>query len=109
MFTGTKSTDDYEVVQFTVKAVMDQRDISRLVAKLCNNTFYTLVRTSYLALPPNLQLKGKIYGSEPAVNVVLEFEAVLLGEVFRPLMPQEVCEAYEIKCPSHEAGGKDEG
>jgi hypothetical protein len=102
VFTGTKSGPDFDVIQFTVKAVMDQRDIPLLVEKICNNRFHTLVRTAYTAVPPNRELKGKVYGSEPAVNVVLDFETVMLGDVFRPIMPQEVCDFFEITCPPRE-------
>lgn len=112
VFTGSYSTPEYEIMQFTIKAVMDQRDIPLLIEKISNNRFHTLVRTAYEAVPPNRELKGKIYGSEPAVNVVLDFETVMLGDVFRPLMPQEVCSFFEITCPEREeepAEEEDEG
>jgi hypothetical protein len=51
----------------------------------------------------------KIYGSEPVVNVVLDFEVVMLGEVFRELMPDSVCEDYEIACPERGDEGEEEG
>ena len=57
--------------------------------------------------PLNKSLTGKVYGSEPTVNVVMDFESVLLGDVFRPLMPKAVCDKYEVKCP--EPKGEDEG
>jgi len=99
VFTGTKSNQQYDVIQFTVKLVMDQRDIPRLVEKLSNNRFHTLVRAAYVAVLPNRELKGKIYGAEPAVNVVFDFETVMLGEVFRSMMPASVCEFFQIPCP----------
>jgi hypothetical protein len=99
-FTGTASGDSYEVVQFTVKLIMDERDIPLLVERLCNNSFRTLLRVSYKSVPVNKTMTGKVYGSEPTVMVVMDFESVLLGEVFRPWMPTEVCDKYEwIKCP----------
>lgn len=106
-FTGTASNRTFEVRHVTVKLVMDQRDILHLVEKLCANSFYTLLRASYQAVPPNREMRGKIYGTEPTVLVVMDFEAVMLGEVFRPMMPLEVCEAlaeegYDIDCPEPE-------
>ncbi len=104
VFTGTASGESYDVVQFTLKLIMDQRDIPLLVEKLCNNRFQTLLRVSYKSVPVNKGMTGKIYGAEPTVLVVMDFESVMLGEVFRPLMPTEVCEKYEwIKCPEREA------
>jgi len=108
VFTGTASGDSFEVVQFTVKLIMDQRDIPLLVERLCNNSFRTLLRVSYKSVPVNKSMTGKVYGSEPTVMVVMDFEAALLGAVFRPLMPTEVCEKYDwIKCPEHKTD--DEG
>lgn len=99
VFTHSGSTDWYEVVQFTIKLVMDQRDIPKLVDRLCKDRFHTLLRVAYEVVPPNRRMIGKIYGAEPVVNVVLDFETTMLGEVFRKWMPEETCEFYEIDCP----------
>jgi hypothetical protein len=103
VFTGTASGESYDVVQFTVKLIMDERDIPLLVERLCNNSFRMLLRVAYKAVPVNKSLTGKVYGSEPTVNVVMDFETVLLGDVFRPWMPKAVCDKYEINCPEHKA------
>ena len=87
VFTGLGSTGAFDVMQFTVKLVMDQRDIPRLVERLTAGTFHTLVRVSYQAVPVNRELKGKIYGPEPTVNVVMDFETIFLDEVFGELEP----------------------
>ena len=73
-------------------------DIPLLVARLCNNRFHTLLRASYESIPVNRDMVGKIYGSDPAVSVIMDFESVLLGEVFRRLMPQVIREDYEVRC-----------
>ena len=102
VFTERASGPKYEVVQFTLKLVMDQRDLPQLINRLSKNSFYTLLGLSYEAVPVNRRMVGKVYGEEPAVNVVMDFEAIMLGDVFRELMPQEVCEYYEINCPERE-------
>lgn len=99
VFTHSTSTGLFDVIQFSVKLIMDQRDILRLVDRMCKDSFHTLLRVSYVAVPPNRKAVGKIYGSEPTVNVLLDFETILLGELFRPLFPPSVCEFYEITCP----------
>lgn len=104
VYTLRASRDTYEVMQFSVKLVMDQRDIFRLIQELTTNSFHTLLRIGYSSLPPNRSMQGKIYGSEPTVLVVMDFETIMLGEVFRPLMPPVVCEmlqesAYGLTCP----------
>jgi len=98
VFTKTGSGEAFDVIQFTVKLVMDQRAIPEFVERLCNNSFHSPLRISYAEIPPNRDLKGKIYGSGPAVMVVMDFETVLLGEVFRRLMPVEIQDAYNVVC-----------
>ncbi len=106
-FTKSASGPYYEVVQLSVKLVMDQRSVLKLVERVSNNRFYTLLRAGYKEVPPNPSFVGKIYGPGPAVNVVLDFEFVMLGGLFREWMPAAICEKYAIKCPEH-AGAKDE-
>jgi len=103
VFTHSGQADWYEVRQFTVKLIMDQREIPALVARLCTNSFHTLLRVAYEAVPPNKDLTGKIYGPQPTVNVVMDFETIMLGDLFRPLMPTAVCEYYGITCPERAA------
>lgn len=99
VFTHSASTDFYDVMQFTLKLVMDQRDVPRLIERLCANSFHTPLRFAYEAVMPNRAMKGKVYGAEPSVNVVMDFEIVMLGEIFRKWMPAVVCEEYGIRCP----------
>lgn len=110
-FTQSASSPLYEVKQFTLKLVMDQRDIPHLVRELTKRGFHTLLRVAYEAVPPNKNMIGKIYGSEPVVNVVLDFDTIMLGSFFRKYMPTVVCESlmdegYGIQCPKRD---EDEG
>lgn len=114
VFTGSVSGERYEVLQFTVKLVMDQRDIPQLIDKITTNSFHVLLRAAYKVVPPNVDMVGKIYGSEPNVNVVMDFESIMLGELFRPMMPTVVCELLseqgsEIECPELEEDLEEEG
>ncbi len=105
-FTQSASTDAYEVMQFSVKLVMDERYILRFVERVCENRFHVPLRIAFKAVEPNRRWHGKIYGSAPVVNVVMDFETMLLGEVFRPWMPQAVCEDYSIPCGGEVPTGK---
>ncbi len=98
VFTHSGSSELYDVIQFTVKLIVSQPHIPRLIDRLCKDSFHTLLRVSYEAVPPNRNMVGKIYGSQPTVNVLLDFETILLGEVFRRLMPPSVLDYYEIRC-----------
>ncbi len=108
VFTRNGRSETYEVVQFSVKMIMDQRDIPYFVDRLTSGRFHTLLRIAYSQVTANKNLIGKIYGADPVVSVVLDFESVMLGEVFRKWMPQEVCEQYEINCPEPEEDADDE-
>lgn len=103
-FTGAVSNDLYEVTQFTLKLVMDERDIPKLIEKLSANSFHTLIRMTYLAEPVNRTMNGKIYGAEPVVRVVMDWETILLGDVFRPLMPDSILESYALPIPEDRVG-----
>lgn len=99
-FTGSESTGWYQVVQFSLKLVMDQRDINRFVDELCRNRFHALLRASYQAVPTNKKFVDRVYGSEPTVNIVMDFQTVLLNSIYLPLMPDEVLDYYGL--PLHE-------
>ena len=99
VFTQSGQSDMYDVIQFAVKLIMDQRDIPQFIDRMSKDSLHTLLRVSYKAVPVNRAMMNKIYGSEPAVNVIMDFETIMLGEVFRPLMPPSVCEEYGIPCP----------
>jgi hypothetical protein len=105
-FTGNMSDDFGEVVQFTIKAVMDQRDVLRLVDLISENSFHTLLRVAYAEAPVNREMTGKIYGSEPTAVVVMDFETFMLGDVFRPLMPMVVADEFGITVPEREAAAE---
>ncbi len=98
VFTQSACNETFEVMQFTVKLVMDERDVLRFLDKLCGNGFHTVLRTAYRSVDLNREMVGKIYGSEPAINVVIDVETILLGDVFRPILPNSVCEEYSIPC-----------
>jgi hypothetical protein len=99
VFTRSGQSDAYDVIQYSVKLIMDPREIPALVHRVSKDSFHTLLRVSYEAAPVNRSMVGKIYGSGPVVNVVMDFEMILLGDVFRPLMPDYVCETFDIDCP----------
>lgn len=81
------SEDMYEVMHFSVKLVVDVRDLPAIMGEICRDRFHTVLRVSYEAEPPNIDMVQKIYGSEPVVNVIIDFETTMFGDLYRPLMP----------------------
>ncbi|UCG17284.1 MAG: hypothetical protein JSV19_04475 [Phycisphaerales bacterium] len=86
-FTGNTSGEDYEVIYFTLNVVVDARDLPSVIEAICNNRFTTLYRVNYKAEPANLEMAGRIYGGEPVVDVMLDFETILFSKLYLPIMP----------------------
>ncbi len=84
----------FQVLYFTLKVVMDQRQLPRLIQEICNNRFHSPLRVSYEAVKPNPLMTGRIYGSDPVVYVVMDFETHMLGKIFSFLMPEDVYFKY---------------
>lgn len=99
VFTGTMGTEWYDVMQFSVKLVMDQRDILELVEEITRNRFHTLLRLSYEAVPVNRRMRGKVYGDDPTVLVIMDFETIMLADPYRCWMPPSVREVLSVECP----------
>lgn len=92
----------FDVVQFTLKLVVDQRDLLQVIREISKDRFHTLLRCSYVAVPPDPSMRGKIYGAEPVVKVVLDFETHMLADKYRRLMPDDILEAYGFTRPADE-------
>lgn len=99
-WTGGASDAVFDVLQFTVKLVVDERDLPSIINEICRDRMHNLLRVSYVSVPPDPLMQGRIYGSEPTVNVVLDFETYMLGEVYRRWMPDVVLQAYGLQRPA---------
>lgn len=89
-FTKNQSTDLYDVVQFTLKLVIDVRKLPLIIDAICKDRFHTLLNVSYsydAASLESLKMEGRIYGSQPTATVVLDFETIFFADKYRPMMP----------------------
>ena len=101
-FTGNTSGQDYEVVYFTLNVVVDARDLPSIIAEICRNNFTTLYRVNYKAEPPNLGMIERIYGGEPVVDVMLDFQTILFSKLYLPIMPSVILEEVNKQRPEPE-------
>jgi len=111
VFTHTSTNDLYDVVQFSVKLVADARKVPEIIDAICRNSldpsckddlsakcpgnFNTLLRVAYVDLskdPGAWAMTDRVYGPAPTVQVVMDFETIFLGELYRPLLPASVRE-----------------
>ncbi len=94
-FTGSYTDDNFQVLTFSLRLVMDQRIIPRLVQELSKDRFHTLLRMEYYAVEANPEMVGPIYGSDPGAIVTLDFETHMLYEPFASdWMPTVVFDHY---------------
>ena len=106
-FTGYYSADLYDVLQFTVKLVVDARHIPTIIDEICKDRFYTPLRVAYLVEPANVSMTDRIYGEDPVVRVVMDFEAYYFGDIYRRLMPDAILEEIGAERPGEEEEGTD--
>ena len=101
VFTKNKSTELFDVVQFTLKMVVDSRDLLLIIDEICKDRFHTLLDVACVyerSALENLAMEGKIYGSEPTVKVVLDFETIFFGDPYRCRMPEANLAAIGKTC-----------
>lgn len=105
VFTQNSSTDDYEVVQFSLKLVIDVRDLPLIIDEICKDKFHTLLNISYAYDRDSLEslsMSGKIYGAEPTVKVVMDFETIFFGDTYRRMMPDTILSQIGKERPGDE-------
>lgn len=108
-FTGYCSKPDglYDVLQFSVKLVVNARHLPSIIDAICKNEngdyrFYTPLRVVYRSLPPNIYMTDKIYGEDPVVKVVVDFEAYYFADIYRRLMPDAILDELGVERPGTE-------
>ena len=90
VFTHSVSNELFEVVQFTVKMVIDARAVPAIIDEICQDNFHTLLQIVYNDASSDQRtwaMDGKIYGSHPTIKVVMDFETFFFGDPYRDWMP----------------------
>lgn len=98
-FTGRKSDAKFDVIQFSVVVVVDQRELPKLIDRITTQNFYQLIEMNYSAVSAgdaDLQA-GYLYGAGPVVRATLYFEGYMARSVYEAMFPAEVREALGIK------------
>ncbi len=90
-FTQRRSDEQFDVLQFTLTAIVDQRDLTALVDAITRENFYQLIDLDFRSVPPDAErADGYYYGGEPIVEATLTFEGYLTHKVFKEMMPKAV-------------------
>ncbi len=99
-FTGRKSDEQFDVIRFTVTAIVDQRDLLKLVDYLSRASFYQPISAGYVWSQEMGEAEAKagyVYGESPVVQVTLDLEGYLARRLYAPMMPAEVMEELRTK------------
>jgi|GEM_PF-1294608 len=89
--TGRRSDDQFDVIRFGLSAVVDQRDIPRLIDKITKVNFYQCINVRYQMVDHEESMdNGYFYGTDPVVLASFEFEGYMSREAYQPLMPQSI-------------------
>jgi hypothetical protein len=104
VFTKTTSTDLYDVVQFSIKMIVDPTALPTVLDEISRNRFHTLLNVQYAFDNSlvSLDMTGKIYGSGPVVQVLLDYETIFFGDTYRRIMPDVVLEKLGKTRPGQE-------
>ena len=90
VFTQNKSTDLYELMQFSLRMVVDARDIPMIVSGICQDRFHTPLNVRYQTFTPDTTWEGKIYGEGSLVTLSIDFETVFFSDLYLAMMPDAV-------------------
>ena len=103
-FTRRGSGGAIDVVEFDVDLVVCARRLPEVISEICAAGFYTPLHVEYRQIPPNVDLTGYIYGSDPVLSVWIKFEACFLRSKYEPWMPEAVIAAITAgqACPERE-------
>jgi len=105
-FTKHQSNEMYEVVQFALKMVVDARAVPTIIDEICKDRFHALLNLEYTydrSLLENLSMEDKIYGAQPTIVVLMEFETIFFGELYRCSMPPAVLAKLGQTCHKTES------
>ena len=89
-FTNRGSTALYDVIRFTVRLVVDSRDVLLILNEIAKTNFYVPFNVNYTAVRSDPTLIGKIYGSEPTVELTIDFDGYFFRNAYLESMPSEV-------------------
>ncbi len=88
-FTGRKADDQFDVVRLTLTAMVDERDLLKLIDSVTRTNFYQVVGLEY-ATVESTDREGYFYGDAPVVRAVLDFEGYMARKIYKAMMPEEV-------------------
>ena len=97
VFTKRTSNPEYDVIHFAVHLVVDVRDIPTIISGISKVNFYVPLSVSYSAVRHDMLFQGKVYGSEPVVNLSVNFDGYFFREIYAKFMPPGIKDRLGIQ------------
>lgn len=104
-FTGRTGTPELDVLHLSMHLIVEARLLPSVIDEISKAGLYTVLDLDYVAVPPNRDLRGYIYGWSPSIEVLMKIEGCFLRSEYEEIMPEEVKEAIA----SGHAGGSKSG
>jgi hypothetical protein len=95
VFTSRGSQGNVDVIQLAVELVVEARKLPAVLGAICSAGFYTPLRVTYTAVPPERDWVGYVYGSDPVLQVRIEIEGCFFRSKYEALMPETVKTAIQ--------------
>jgi hypothetical protein len=91
-FTGITNNDKMFVIPVRLEIVIEQAALNSVLESICRVGFYTPINVSYSDSYEGGPLSnpiqdGYIYGDEPVIKAVIDFEGYFIRSVFEPWIP----------------------
>lgn len=89
-----------DAIRFDLILVVDANSLLRVIERISQSGFYTLLEPSRItAVQLSTASSGYVYGSAPAVEVEMRWEACFLRNAYDPIMPKVVKDMFTSGSP----------
>lgn len=92
-FTNRTCNEQFDVVRFTVVAVVEQQAINEVIDAMSRKNFYQCVNLRYEPVSEADAAQGYLYGTQPVVRVTMDLELYMARAVYQTMMPPAVLTA----------------
>jgi hypothetical protein len=89
-FTNRGSANGVDAIQFALDMYLNPTYLPTVITEITRSGFYTSLLVNYEAEPPSANLVGFVYGSQPVVHAIMQFEGCFLRSKFEKMMPEVV-------------------
>ncbi len=98
--TRINNNNDLFVVPLQLQLVVEAAALPSVLEELCSVGFYTPTSINYKSVAPNPTQVTYIYGSDPALDVILDLESYFFFKVYGGWIPKDLAEQKVLQTPN---------